>query len=202
MTTEHWIKDYATYINDYILCEGTHPGEHHFVALYLMPRVISIVHEVSNRPLSDCLPDFVNPDGTKKRTEQDWPLDDLVYYARDRTPPFSMEVKLSSDPSFNFTEKQWKHGRSAPEHRFFCGVWREGILLAPLHDVMNSDLVRDVKFTGKHGRRRTWAIRFNELWDHLKGGLDIVRGDVPNGGEGEEAVMAFLNKHMGAPDST
>lgn len=84
MQTTHWVKTYSEYIEKY-LCGDHYPGEHHFVALYLIPRLIRIP--------SLGLPDFVNPDGTKKQRG------DIIYWRaneRERRCSLALEVKQTS----------------------------------------------------------------------------------------------------------
>lgn len=73
------IPTYSDYIENYILHppEGC-PGEHHFVATYLLPRLSRIRNSV---------PDFVNPDGMKRR------IGDIIYY-NNREPELAIEVKF------------------------------------------------------------------------------------------------------------
>jgi hypothetical protein len=73
------IATYSDYIENYILnprygC----PGEHHFVSTYLLPRLFKIRNSI---------PDFVNPDGTKKITG------DIIYY-NNGEPQLAIEVKF------------------------------------------------------------------------------------------------------------
>ena len=56
------------------------PGEHHFVAAYLVPRIFTITGRI---------PDYINPDGTKSI------LGDVVYY-KDGQHHFGIEVKLGT----------------------------------------------------------------------------------------------------------
>jgi hypothetical protein len=71
------IPTYSEYIHRFLPRRGE-PGEHHFVAVYLLPKVMKIY---------DCVPDFVNPDGTKKI------IGDIVYY-KDGQHHFGIEAKL------------------------------------------------------------------------------------------------------------
>jgi hypothetical protein len=71
------IPTYSEYIHRFLPRRGK-PGEHHFVAVYLLPKVMKIY---------DCVPDYVNPDGTKKI------IGDIVYY-KDGQHHFGIEAKL------------------------------------------------------------------------------------------------------------
>lgn len=75
------IPTYSDYIREYtsrLRSPGYPlPGEHHFVAAYLVPRLVEKFGVV---------PDYINPDGTKAV------LGDVVYY-RDKAHHFGIEVK-------------------------------------------------------------------------------------------------------------
>ena len=78
------INSYVEYIDRYLALQGLaglkEPGEHHFVSVYLVPKLYSIAKIV---------PDYVNPDGTKSI------LGDVVYY-RDGKHAIGIEVKLGT----------------------------------------------------------------------------------------------------------
>ncbi len=67
-TQEHWVCTYSDYIDEFLADSWDyHPGEHHFVGMYLLPRMIALRQSLG-------LPYYVNPDGMKKQPG------DLVYY--------------------------------------------------------------------------------------------------------------------------
>lgn len=78
------IRDFSEYITQHMTESGlSHrpsPGEHHFVSIYLVPRLYRINKRV---------PDYVNPDGTKKV------IGDVVYY-KDHEHQLGIEVKLGT----------------------------------------------------------------------------------------------------------
>ncbi len=78
------VPTYSEYIQRYVRRRAPGmpptPGEHHFVAAYLVPRMYEI---------TGSLPDYINPDGTKAI------LGDVVYY-KDGQHHFGMEVKLGT----------------------------------------------------------------------------------------------------------
>ena len=78
------IATFSEYIDRFIKKEALGdrplPGEHHFVAVYLLPVVYEIITKV---------PDYVNPDGTKKV------IGDLVFLPHDDMN-VSIEVKLDT----------------------------------------------------------------------------------------------------------
>lgn len=75
------IPTYSHYIRAFVArkgaLEGHRPGEHHFVATYLVPRLFAI---------HPAVPDYVNPDGMKAVQG------DIVYFARGRHH-FGIEIK-------------------------------------------------------------------------------------------------------------
>ncbi len=116
------IATYSDYIDKYISdTGGMHiPGEHHFVAIYLVPKLSSYLG----------VPDFVNPDGMKGIPG------DIVYYGRDSTTkPWPMrlgiEVKIGS-LKFSRTEyNDWmtEGARNRKRPHLFIGIARQGMLI-------------------------------------------------------------------------
>ena len=156
MTTEvqtpaehkHLIPTYCEYINKYILQTAVHgkgavPGEHHFVALYLVPRLAGFSFLG--------VPHYVNPDGMKASAG------DVVYYsyAPEKniyyvpTPRLKIEVKLENpiDRSIQLTRTQyyhWVRQEWCPEKKgtlnlsarpeqpdLFVGVSQHGVVILP-----------------------------------------------------------------------
>ena len=78
------ISTYTNYIDRYMINSGlngaTSPGEHHFVSAYLIPKLFAI---------NGIVPDYINPDGTKKI------IGDVVYF-RDGAHHFGIEVKFQT----------------------------------------------------------------------------------------------------------
>ena len=74
----------AEYKNNYFNSKNCIPGEHHFVAVYLLPKF-------------QFIPDFLNPDGTKDI------CGDIVFKNKDDI--FSIEVKIGN-PSICFSKKE------------------------------------------------------------------------------------------------
>ncbi len=78
------LNTYTEYIDLYLNKSGLSnrpcPGEHHFVSVYLVPRLFGLNQRV---------PDYINPDGTKGI------IGDVVYY-KDQEHPFGIEVKLGT----------------------------------------------------------------------------------------------------------
>ena len=83
------ISTYHEYIERFIIAfknqRLSFPGEHHFVAAYLAPKIYR---------LTGIVPSYINPDGTKRLGG------DLLY----DIPPVSIEVKFQR---IVFTKSQW-----------------------------------------------------------------------------------------------
>lgn len=118
------IATYSEYIQNHVLdTGGLHfPGEHHFVSVYLVPRLYMI-------PFLG-VPDFVNPDGMKAIPG------DIVYYDRSSvdgkwTMKLGIEVKIGS-LKFSRTEyNQWMTDFAINNLRpqLFIGIARQGMLM-------------------------------------------------------------------------
>jgi hypothetical protein len=129
----HWIPTFSDYIRDYILTFTTGPkqyrkhipGEHHFVSMYLVPRLVSFP--------SLSLPTYVNPDGMKAIPG------DIVYFDRKEVGgkvnwnfQLGIEVKIGS-VKFSRTEyNDWMrpHAASKAKPHLFVGIAKQGILIA------------------------------------------------------------------------
>jgi len=112
------IPSYSAYISRYLLPRKErrqpNPGEQHFVAISLLPRLFA---------LHGIVPDYVNPDGGKAV------LGDVVYY-RDYAHHFGIEIKIEK---LLFTVGEFNNGivsqnRNRRPDRFL-GVHRLGIVL-------------------------------------------------------------------------
>jgi hypothetical protein len=117
------IQTYSNYIQKYTLeTGGMHsPGEHHFVATYLVP----MLHKI---PFLG-VPDYVNPDGMKGIPG------DIVYYDRNSKTPWRMklriEVKIGS-LKFSRTEyNEWMTDEATANARpqVFIGISNQGLLI-------------------------------------------------------------------------
>jgi len=113
------IDSFSDYITDYLIepKRGGRPcpGEHHFVAAYLVPKL----YEISGN-----IPDYINPDGTKGI------IGDVVYYG-DHQHQFGIEVKLETirltknefnEWIVNEDKNRWPHT--------FIGIGTEGIAIS------------------------------------------------------------------------
>jgi hypothetical protein len=81
-TLEEYVTKYINpYKNEYF------PGEHHFVALYLAPKLFK---------LGNIIPDYINPDGMKR-------LPGDLIYSKDLIHKLAIEVKFFK---INFTKTQ------------------------------------------------------------------------------------------------
>ncbi len=120
-TIQPMIETYSQYIRNYIREQSSSrqkqkcPGEHHFVATYLLPKLFEMTKRI---------PDYVNPDGLKKV------LGDLVYHDGDKHR-FGIEVKLGVVVLTNYEYNKWIVQTSAAEWPdVFIGVSADGIALS------------------------------------------------------------------------
>lgn len=110
------IPTYSKYINLYMSRDrkfGHLPGEHHFVAVYLVPKLFEICRTV---------PDYINPDGTKAV------FGDVVYTKESGNHHFGIEVKLKTARLTKREFNDWiveKNGAHWPN--VFIGVGSKGV---------------------------------------------------------------------------
>ena len=112
------ISSYAEYIERFAkregLAEKVAPGEHHFVAVYLLPKLYSI---------NGTIPDYVNPDGTKRI------LGDIVYF-KDGAHFLGIEVKVETIRLTANEFNNWILETDAEKHpNVFVGVGTKGLVL-------------------------------------------------------------------------
>lgn len=113
------IATYSEYIQRFVArrAKGSPPlpGEHHFVAAYLVPKLYAI---------TGIVPDYINPDGTKAI------LGDVVYY-RDNQHHLGIEVKLGTVRLTRGEFNGWIVG-DVQEHwpHVFVGVGARGLVLS------------------------------------------------------------------------
>jgi len=111
------ISTYSEYIERYVLRSGRSaplPGEHHFVAAYLVPRLFTVY---------DVVPDYINPDGTKSVTGD-------VVYRHGSADQVSIEVKLET---IRLTKNEFNsgivHSVASKRPSLFLGVGSKGLVL-------------------------------------------------------------------------
>jgi hypothetical protein len=108
------IKSYTDYIERYMLSSLKAPGEHHFVAAYLLPRLFSI---------NKLVPDYINPDGTKGITG------DIVYFKNGKHQ-LGIEVKYKT---IRFTKNEfnsWIVREDSSKHpEIFISIGTTGIII-------------------------------------------------------------------------
>jgi len=112
------IDSYTEYIERFMLPVGVKslkaPGEHHFVATYLLPRLFNI---------NQIVPDYINPDGTKEITG------DIVYF-KNGYHHLGIEVKYDK---IHLTKKEfnnWVANEDASKHpELFIGIGTVGIII-------------------------------------------------------------------------
>ncbi len=111
------VNTYVEYIDRYLLPEGLdglrEPGEHHFVGVYLVPKLYS---------MSKIVPDYVNPDGTKS-------IQGDVVYFKEGKHAIGIEVKLGTIRLTANEFNKWILDPSTSEHPdFFVGVGTKGLI--------------------------------------------------------------------------
>lgn len=114
------IHTYSEYIARYIARSGLSgvrtPGEHHFVGVYLVPKLFR---------LNRLVPDYVNPDGTKRL------LGDVIYF-KDGSHRCGIEVKLGT---IRLTKNEFNNWIVGTDRRcwpnVFLGVGSAGLMLLP-----------------------------------------------------------------------
>ena len=116
------IKTYSDYIDRYMREPGLNgaksPGEHHFVATYLMPRLLKVRPDV---------PDYVNPDGTKKM------CGDIVYFD-DGKHRLGIEVKFDTIRLTVNEFNSWIINGRGRHPDYFLGIGKNGMLFVPWRD--------------------------------------------------------------------
>lgn len=116
------INSYTEYIDRFMLHEGLNtakaPGEHHFVAAYLLPRLYKI-----NR----LVPDYINPDGTKEITG------DIVYF-KNGNHHLGIEVKFGTVRLTKNEFNSWVVNEDLSRHpEIFIGIGTAGIVVLSWH---------------------------------------------------------------------
>ncbi|MFC1481086.1 hypothetical protein ACFL6E_02440 [Candidatus Neomarinimicrobiota bacterium] len=114
------IRTYTEYVHRYMSHEGLEgkasPGEHHFVAAYLLPRLFEINHVV---------PDYINPDGMKR-------IGGDIVYCLDDGSIFAIEVK---DTVIRLTMNEynnWIVDKEQSQHPdIFIGIGTSGLIILP-----------------------------------------------------------------------
>jgi hypothetical protein len=138
------IQNYSQYVERYmrrLKKDPPAPGEHHFVASYLVPRLLQI---------DGTVPDYINPDGTKGI------FGDVVYY-ENAQHHYGIEVKLGT---VRLTKREFNHwvvnANSQRWPNLFVGVGLTGIAICSWQ-VFRSSYVTSVQ-----AKRKKWkpeAIR-------------------------------------------
>jgi len=123
------IATYSEYIDRFLIRGGRDgfksPGEHHFVATYLLPKLYS---------LNNIVPDYVNPDGTKGI------VGDVVYF-RNGYHHFGIEVKFEVIRLTKNEFNSWIVDTDSSNHpNLFLGVGTAGIIILPWADFRNDYL--------------------------------------------------------------
>lgn len=117
------IATYSDYINRFLIHKGLNgaksPGEHHFVATYLMPKLFEI---------NKLVPDYINPDGTKGITG------DIVYFVNG-IHHLGIEVKFGTIRLTKNEFNSWVVNEDTSSHpEVFIGIGTDGIVILSWHD--------------------------------------------------------------------
>ena len=123
------ITSYKEYIGRYLLPSGLNgeksPGEHHFVATYLVPKLFSI---------NQTVPDYINPDGTKQK------IGDIVYF-KEGKHHFGIEVKIETIRLTKNEFNSWIVNENTIDHPdIFIGIDTAGIIILPWGEFRNAYL--------------------------------------------------------------
>jgi hypothetical protein len=183
-------KTYSAYIDRYVRADPppsfSHPGEHHFVATYLLPHL--------NR-ITRVIPYFVNPDGMKRVPG------DVVYFSGNRLT-LSVEVKYCQ---IRLTAREFNAGICGTERvhwpTVFLGICENGIYLATwavfrrryLQTAYPEGAPQKIA-SGKYGRLRPVA-RFQELdgqnfYPHAESAREALRNETTFLRELQKAVRS------------
>jgi len=117
------ITTYTDYINRFILNKGSNgvksPGEHHFVAAYLVPKLFGI---------NQLVPDYINPDGTKGI------MGDIVYF-KNGNHHLGIEVKFETIRLTKSEFNSWIVNEDTSQHpEIFIGIGTSGIIILSWHE--------------------------------------------------------------------
>ena len=139
------IETYSEYIDKYLRISGLgkrpSPGEHHFVSVYLVPKLFAINNRV---------PDYINPDGTKQI------IGDITYY-NDQEHQFGIEVKLGTIRLTKGEFNEWivNEDRSRWPHTFI-GIGTIGI------GICSWERFRAVYLNAVKEQNQSWVPEFLE----------------------------------------
>jgi len=174
------INSYTEYINRFLLhkglCGAKSPGEHHFVAVYLLPRLFNI---------NQLVPDYINPDGTKEITG------DIVYFNNGRHH-LGIEVKFGTVRLTKNEFNRWVVTEDKSEHpEIFIGIGTNGIIILSWHEFREAYLasvgITDPQpISSGYGPQKSVNSLFQE--NHGKGYLPRGRNET----EAQEYENIFL----------
>lgn len=134
------VPTYSDYIERYVRKSGLagkkQPGEHHFVGVYLVPLLYRLNQKV---------PDYVNPDGTKKL------IGDVIFF-ENGSHRLGIEVKLGTVRLTRAEFNSWiVGGDRGLWPNVFLGVGGDGVLLLPW------DAFRDCYISAVGVNREQWT---------------------------------------------
>ena len=174
------INSYTEYINRFLLhkglCGAKSPGEHHFVAVYLLPRLFNI---------NQLVPDYINPDGTKEITG------DIVYFNNGRHH-LGIEVKFGTVRLTKNEFNRWVVTEDKSMHpEIFIGIGTNGIIILSWHEFREAYLAsvgitKPQPISSGYGPQKSVNSLFQE--SHGKGYLPRGRNEI----EAQEYENIFL----------
>ncbi len=177
---ESMIATYTDYIDRFFLNKGLNgaksPGEHHFVAIYLLPRLFEI---------NQLIPDYVNPDGTKDITG------DVVYF-ENGVHHFGIEVKYGIIRLTKNEFNSWIVNKDTSKHpEIFIGIGTAGIIILSWYEFRESYLSAagitiPKTITRGYGPQKS----VNVLYDAGKGDGYLPKGN--NQSEAQENESKFV----------
>ncbi len=146
------VETYSDYIEKYLLCEHT-PGEHHFVAAYLLPRVLKIC---------GVMPDYINPDGMKSV------IGDITWF-RGNKHHFAIEVKFGTIRLTKNEFNNWIVCKDSDNHPdVFIGIGKKGLILLSWSDFIaayksSTNLIEPCPIESGYGPQKFVDVLYGEL---------------------------------------
>jgi hypothetical protein len=175
------ISTYSDYIRRFILqpAGGSPPGEHHFVATYLLPRLFTIQRST---------PDYVNPDGMKNQ------IGDIIYYTNGR-PRLTIEVKFKTVHLTRFQYNNWIVNANNNHPDIFVGIASAGISILSWTTFRDTYLhITGIQHQQQIGNQNGLQLAINRIIDQENNGNFRYQEPIPNMRESENEFMLLLTR--------